>query len=169
MKSHEKRKRIVIILVRGRRNTKQTKLVTNVHLEKKNLFFFFRLRTNSSRKGGGEGGSRRRWIRRNVDVASWNATEKGAYKGRKREGRGEACVEWKRNSWRTFSSRRKQDPSDAGFPRWPSRHARALYASFATGVLHRWSLSIRDVRGIDRSIDRSTFHHGTGTERGVEL
>lgn len=42
---------------------------------------------------GGEGGSRRRWIRRNVDVASWNATEKGAYKGRKREGRGEACVE----------------------------------------------------------------------------
>lgn len=56
MKSHEKRKRIVIILVRGRRNTKQTKLVTNVHLEKKNLFFFFRLRTNSSRKGGGEGG-----------------------------------------------------------------------------------------------------------------
>lgn len=55
MKSHEKRKRIVIILVRGRRNTKQTKLVTNVHLEKKNLFFF-RLRTNSSRKGGGEGG-----------------------------------------------------------------------------------------------------------------
>lgn len=26
MKSHEKRKRIVIILVRGRRNTKQTKL-----------------------------------------------------------------------------------------------------------------------------------------------
>lgn len=84
-----------------------------------------------------------------MDVASWNAKEKGAYKGAEEGGERRVSNEKEIRDAR-FPRRRKQDPTPAFLV--GRAITRALYASFAN--LHR-SLSIGDVGGVDGSIDRS--------------